>query len=196
MNVRTLVVTSAVAIVSYAAVALAADTDSTGPATLTALATNSQNAAIILGSGTPTRGSNSAFDISASGLVNFQQNTGINSILQDANALSAILDCDCAHATDLATASRSTQTALILGDITVRTPNGAGTGLLGQPANHIQSANNSVESTSNSITGFAGGSGIFNISQNTGTNSVLQSTNTVAEIRGNAQGSTSSLLSH
>jgi hypothetical protein len=160
----------------------------------TATATSVQGAVISHTLAAPGMGSNLAADVSASGLFNLQQNTGANAILESGNTLALILDCSCAYVEALRVEAKAAQTALILGDITMRTPYGidarsadrAISGMLGSSA---------LRGASNSVSNFHGGNGLFNISQNTGANSILQATNTVAEIGKNTggQGATSSM---
>ena len=185
MNIQAIAFAIA-ATASLATGALAADTNASGPLGVTAIATSSQSAVVAFDAGAPSPSNNGASGINASGLVNIQQNTGANSILQSENALSAILDCNCSHAGGLTSEATSAQNALILGDITVRTPNGVGTAVAGRAGRLLESSSVATGS-SNNINGLGGGTGLYNISQNTGTNAVLQSANTVAEIRGNRQ---------
>jgi hypothetical protein len=128
--------------------------------------------------------SNSASDISASELLNLQQNTGANSVVESANTLTLILDCGCAHSESVTAHAKTTQTALILGDITVRTPFGVNAGSAENPANGALRPNSAFQGASNSINGFHGGVGLSNISQNTGPNSILQAANNAIVISG------------
>ena len=186
MNIHSIALASA-AMVFLATAALAADANGTGPSSVAVIATSSQKAVVAFGAGPPSLGNNAVSRIDASGLVNLQQNTGANSVLQSENALSTILDCNCSHAGELTSRATSTQNALILGDITVRAPNGVGGAAAGRAGNLSQSSISGAATASNSISGLGSGTGLYNISQNTGTNAVLQSANTVAEIRGSGQ---------
>ncbi len=195
MNIKKFLAGS-VAIISISTSAFAAESNGTQPSSLTIETIISiKNAAISPALGASDVASNLASDISASGLFNLQQNTGANSFMESANTLTLILDCGCTHSGSLTTEAKSTQTALILGDITVRTPYGVNAGSAGHPLTEAFGPNNAFQGASNGISGFHGGNGLFNVSQNTGPNSVLQASNNAVVIRGNAGAQGAPLLS-
>jgi hypothetical protein len=174
-----------ITLLSLSSAAFAAGTDDARDGTIAAITNSAQDAAIVRALGTSSLASNSAADVRASDLLNLQQNTGANSVVESANTLALILDCGCAHSEALTAQAKTTQTALVLGDITVRTPFGINTGAAEPVAQGGLSPNGALQSASNSVNGFHG-NGLSNISQNTGPNSILQATNNAVVISGNA----------
>lgn len=169
-------------------------------------------------------GNNNASNVNGTGLVNLQQNTGNNSLVQDNNTLGAILNCSCTTSgTGLVNLSSalalSAQVADVDGGASIggvdkggsgkQTSSGAfaassydqggghhdkSSGGGGHSEGNAVAANfshssswsyfeNAVASGGNTLTNF-GGTGMYNVSQNTGNNSLLQSSNTVAAIIG------------
>jgi hypothetical protein len=144
-----------------------------------------------------TDGSNNTGNISGIGLTNVQQNNGANSQLQDANTLGIVLsNCACTTSAADLTANTalavSAQVGAVIGNRsegasnTTLTDHDKGGGLHFDDAgggwhdDYFNKTSNAVQS-SNSIGG-VGGTGLMNISQNNGNNSLLQSSNTVAAI--------------
>jgi hypothetical protein len=103
----------------------------------------------------------------AEGLFNLQQNTGENSLQQSSNTLAKILNCNCSSGVvNLGAVSVGRQLASIQGnrvDFNGRFVNTA---------------------SSNLISDLSSASGLVNVQQNTGNNSIQQSSNTVALIVG------------
>lgn len=166
-----------------------------------AVALTEQEGAVVLNFAKGTDGSNTINSAGGTGLVNIQQNNGANSILQDQNTLGAILNCSCTSSSstnvlDVSLAA-SDQAALVLGNVSIgaenRTSKGGsagGGGFVKDEASggffwhkaHWNKTENAVQS-SNSLGSFSG-TGLYNVSQNNGNNSMLQSGNTVAAIIG------------
>lgn len=182
------------ALLSLSSAAFAAATDDVRDGAIVAVNGSAQDATIVRALSAPELASNTASVVSSSSLLNLQQNTGANSVVESANTLTLILDCGCAHSESLTANAKTTQTALILGDITVRTPFGANAGSADHPANGALNANSAFQGASNSINGFQGGVGLTNVSQNTGPNSILQAANNAVVISG-AAGAQAPLLS-
>jgi hypothetical protein len=145
-------------------------------------------------------GNNNASNVNGTGLVNLQQNTGNNSLVQDNNTLGAILNCSCTTSgTGLINASAalalSAQVADVDGGVSIGGENeGSSSGekggghhsYWGSGGGHSEWSShyeNAVAGGGNTLTNF-GGTGMYNVSQNTGNNSLLQSSNTVAAIIG------------
>jgi hypothetical protein len=161
---------------------------------------NQQNGASVFNFAKGTDGTNTIGTVNGTGLVNIQQNNGANSVLQDQNTLGAILNCSCSTSSQTLDASlaASSQSALVLGNVSIGATNTerqggedssggwhhshySSGGGFSQSA-HWDNTSDAVQS-SNSLSSF-GGTGLFNISQNNGNNSMLQSANTVAAIVG------------
>lgn len=165
-----------------------------------AVALSNQEGAVVLNYAKGTVGTNTITGIGGAGLVNIQQNNGANSILQDQNTLGAILNCSCSSSNDVLNVSlaASNQSALVLGNVSVGAANtekevlvkSAGGGQHSQSGSsgghyeyaHVISSSAAVGS-SNSLSNF-NGTGLYNISQNNGNNSMLQAGNTVAAVIG------------
>lgn len=165
-------------------------------ATSAAVALTDQEAAAVFNFAKGTVGSNAIGSIGGTGLVNIQQNNGANSVLQDQNTLGAILNCSCTSSSstnvlDVSLAA-SEQNALVLGNVSIGATHTEKQGSVQSYSGghsdghylsaHWDNASNAVES-SNSLSSFSG-TGLYNISQNNGNNSVMQSGNTVAAIIG------------
>lgn len=174
----------------------------TTSATSAAVALSDQDGAVILNFAKGTDGANAINSVAGTGLVNIQQNNGANSILQDQNTLGAILNCSCTSSSstnvlDVSLAA-SAQSALVLGNVSIGAENrtskgssaGGGGGFIGDEAAggffwhkaRWDNTETAVQS-SNGLGSFTG-TGLYNISQNNGNNSMLQSGNTVAAIVG------------
>jgi hypothetical protein len=165
-----------------------------------AVALTNQEGAVLFNFAKGTDGYNTIGNVGGTGLVNIQQNNGANSVLQDQNTLGAILNCSCSTANQTLDVSlaASNQSALVLGNVSIGAANtekealvkSAGGGHHSQYGSsgghyeyaHVISSSTAVQST-NSLSNF-GGTGLFNISQNNGNNSMLQSANTVAAVVG------------
>lgn len=121
------------------------------------------------------------------GLFNVQQNGGANSIQQDANTLAAILNCACSQGNTNTTAvALGLQIAEVehnksQGAADVTSSSSGSSSWFGEK--HKEHYTSTVVASSNSI-GYVGGTGLMNISQNVGNNSMQQSANTVAAIVG------------
>jgi len=147
-----------------------------------------------------TVGSNDTGTIGGTGLINVQQNNGANSILQDANTLGAILNCSCTNSSSSENANTTAALALNaqVASVENNTSNGATNksstdsdkgggehwGSWGKGGHDNYSTYNSNAVGSTNFIGGVTGTGLINISQNNGNNSMLQSSNTVAAIIG------------
>ena len=198
-----------------------------------AVALNSQEGASVFNFAKGTDGANTIGTVNGTGLVNIQQNNGANSVLQDQNTLGAILNCSCSTSDQVLSASlaASSQSALVLGNVSIGASNKTASGSSSATWNNVKNGSASTNGTiaigthasadgddadagaatgnssasdndnrsgskthtfsfastavqsSNALSSF-GGTGLYNISQNNGNNSVLQSGNTVAAIVG------------
>jgi hypothetical protein len=119
------------------------------------------------------------------GLFNVQQNGGANSIQQDANTLAAILNCACSNGNTNTTA---VALGLQIAEVEHNKSQGAFNTVSGggdkKEDYRGHTTTSSYVVSSNNYIGNVGGTGLMNISQNTGNNSMQQSANTVAAIVG------------
>ncbi|MGH7015301.1 MAG: hypothetical protein ACREEL_14325 [Stellaceae bacterium] len=138
-----------------------------------------------------TDASNSIGSVSGAGLVNIQQNGGANSLLQDDNTLAAVLNCSCSSDSNInVPVALSTQVAEVRDNVsggahnTTDSDTGGGLhiGPFGLGGHDNYSTSTAVQSA-NGLSSF-NGTGMYNISQNVGNNSLLQSSNTTAAIIG------------
>jgi hypothetical protein len=144
----------------------------------------------------------------ATGLFNVQQNGGANSLQQDGNTLAAVLNCTCSNTTGTTNntpIALSAQVASVEGNASLGAANTTTSvthseyvSKKGEDKHHHGdsgsfSAGESfglyktsyAVASSNSIGGsFENATGLFNVSQNVGNNSMQQATNTVAAIVG------------
>jgi len=145
-----------------------------------------------------TVGSNKTGAINGIGLTNVQQNNGANSELQSANTLGIILSsCGCSTNTADITANTALAVSAQFGSVEGNNSTGAATiknhstdtdqvsfseknGFSASDKDTHSWSSTPVGSTNN--VGSVGGTGLMNISQNNGNNSLLQSSNTVAAI--------------
>ncbi|HKR19262.1 MAG TPA: hypothetical protein VJS41_03885 [Stellaceae bacterium] len=152
-----------------------------------------------------TVGSNDTGAINGTGLINVQQNNGANSQLQDANTLGAILDsCACSTNTADITANTALAVSAQFGSVEGNKSIGAkaetrsgssessadievkgseGKFSFEGEFSHEKTWNNAEAPVgSSNYIASVGGTGLINISQNNGNNSLLQSSNTVAAV--------------
>ena len=164
----------------------------------TAVAASVQAGEVEDNSAKGTLGSNTTGAINGIGLTNVQQNNGANSELQSANTLGIVLsNCACSTTTADLTANTALAVSAQFGSVEGNGSTGAAhitnsstdTDLVTKDKNGSFSfsdkdthnwSSTPVAST-NSISS-VGGTGLMNISQNNGNNSLLQSSNTVAAI--------------
>ena len=176
----------------------------------TAVAASDQDAGVLFNFAKGTDANNSvtggAFN-GATGLFNVQQNGGANSIQQDGNTLGAILNCSCSNNGGTSTSlALSSQTAFVAGNTSIGAKNEGTTvadvsvfSKKGEDKHHrhgddgsVSAANafylshyeNAVASSNTINASFENATGLFNVSQNVGNNSMQQATNTVAAIVG------------
>ena len=145
-----------------------------------------------------TVGSNHTGDISGIGLTNVQQNNGANSELQSANTLGIVLsNCACTTSAADLTANTALAVSAQFGSVEGNNSEGAAHTTLsdkdkgggfhfgddaggGWHDNSFSKSSTPVGSTN--YIGGVGGTGLMNVTQNNGNNSLLQSSNTVAAI--------------
>ena len=145
-----------------------------------------------------TVGSNKTGAINGIGLTNEQQNNGANSELQSANTLGIVLsNCACTTSAADLTANTALAVSAQFGSVEGNNSEGAAHTTLsdkdkgggfhfgddaggGWHDNSFSKSSTPVGSSNN--IGSVGGTGLMNISQNNGNNSLLQSSNTVAAI--------------
>lgn len=164
----------------------------------TAVAASVQGGEVEGNSASGTVGTNGAGTINGIGLTNVQQNNGANSQLQSGNTLGIVLSsCACTTTTADLTANTALAVSAQFGSVEGNGSTGAAkitnsstdtdhvsfsekNGFSASDKDTHNWSSTPVGST-NSLTS-VGGTGLMNISQNNGNNSLLQSSNTVAAI--------------
>jgi hypothetical protein len=193
-----LVAASALAVgLSFSGIAFADEHH--GPKTTdVALSASGQGAGVFFDFAKGTDATNTIGTVNGTGLVNIQQNGGANSVQQDANTLAVIFKGNSANGNNAqdtnAPIALSAQVAVVAGDKSIGAENttskgGERSSYRGDESYHSHKHSEWWDKTSsavgsgNNLTTF-GGTGMFNISQNVGNNSLQQSANTVAAVIG------------
>jgi hypothetical protein len=144
-------------------------------------ATATGNLGFVLGNSSSRWNSDNSASIDGSftgikGIVNVNQNAGDNSLLQNATALAALIDCNCRPGTDPDEDVDSAAVVASASNIGTVSGNGAYTG-----SAYSWSWNSAHATISNS---FNGASGVIQVNQNVGANSLLQNAAAVGYVRG------------
>ena len=159
----------------------------------TAVAASVQAGEVERNNASGTVGSNTAGSINGIGLTNVQQNNGANSELQSANTLGIVLN-SCACSTNPADITANTALAVSAQIGEVEGNNSTGAATIKKSSSDSDSfsygkfTDNDKHSWSSTPVGSTnslssvGGTGLMNVTQNNGNNSLLQSSNTVAAI--------------